>query len=191
MTYVELTNTTEHHNKFWNADILEGGRRVRCTWGRIGAAGNEKEFRFDDAGGAKRFLNRKFNEKLGKGYVEAASQTPRERHGATRNAVADVLATLPIADVRTRPAEKKNGRIYFFYTDNVMQSFHDRYDGTHEALGHLFRPMVPVVLRRVGKPVDLKARWSQYAGCSCPCSPGFVVEGLHVDIYVDLASKNH
>lgn len=23
----------------------------------------------------------------------------------------------------------------------------------------------------------IKLRWSQYAGCSCPCSPGFIVEG--------------
>jgi predicted DNA-binding WGR domain protein len=187
MTRIELTNTTENHNKFWIGEMLDGGRRVRCTWGRIGSLGNEKEFRFDDTGGARRFLNQKCNEKLRKGYVERKAQG--QPSPPRRNAVADVLATLPIADVRTRPAEKEDGRIYLFYTDNVMQSFHDRYDGTHALLGQLFRPLVPVVLAKIKKPTDLTVRWSQYAGCSCPCSPGFIVKGLDVDVYVDLASK--
>jgi len=32
-------------------------------------------------------------------------------------------------------------------------------------------------LEAMGLPADTKVRWSQYAGCSCPCSPGFVVDG--------------
>ena len=36
----------------------------------------------------------------------------------------------------------------------------------------------------------LKARWSQRAGCTCPCSPGFIVDGItahwgeEVDVWV-------
>lgn len=39
-----------------------------------------------------------------------------------------------------------------------------------------------------------KLRWSQYAGCSCPCSPGFIVnerlrdeQGNPIDIHIDVA----
>lgn len=33
-----------------------------------------------------------------------------------------------------------------------------------------------------------KIKWSQYAGCSCPCSPGFIIESNNslFDIFVDV-----
>lgn len=40
-----------------------------------------------------------------------------------------------------------------------------------------------------------KLKWSQYAGCSCPCSPGFIVEDLpasydvHVTIQIDAVKE--
>ena len=39
-----------------------------------------------------------------------------------------------------------------------------------------YRKMVlPEVFKQLGWPADTKVRWSQYAGCTCPCSPGFRV----------------
>lgn len=35
--------------------------------------------------------------------------------------------------------------------------------------------VIPAVLKKMGVPANSKVRWSQYAGCSCPCSPGFIV----------------
>ena len=33
-------------------------------------------------------------------------------------------------------------------------------------------------------------RWSQYAGCSCPCSPGFIVKGdKWRDVFVTVESE--
>jgi hypothetical protein len=32
------------------------------------------------------------------------------------------------------------------------------------------------VLEHMGLPSNTKIRWSQYAGCSCPCSPGFIID---------------
>ncbi len=180
MTQVELTNTTENHNKYWKAEILPG-RRVRCTWGRIGSVGGEKEFRFDDDLGPRRFLKQKYTEKLRKGYVESAGPSRKA------DAVATVLGGL-IKKVKTQPAEKADGRIFFFYTDDVMADFQNRYDGTHDRLSQVFDQLVPVVLDRIGKTARTW-RWSRYAGCSCPCSPGFIVKNLSVDVYVDLASK--
>ena len=38
------------------------------------------------------------------------------------------------------------------------------------------KEVLPEVWKQLG--VDpLRVRWSRYAGCSCPCSPGFIVEG--------------
>ena len=33
-----------------------------------------------------------------------------------------------------------------------------------------------------------RAKWSQFAGCSCPCSPGFIVDNVYGrNIFVDVA----
>src|SRR5690606_25287019 len=37
--------------------------------------------------------------------------------------------------------------------------------------------LLPEVFKQLnGEP--LKAHWSQYAGCSCPCSPGFILSDM-------------
>lgn len=43
-------------------------------------------------------------------------------------------------------------------------------------------------LRDAGFPADVKLRWSQKAGCSCPCSPAFFVTGGPVghDLWVTI-----
>lgn len=38
------------------------------------------------------------------------------------------------------------------------------------------KEIIPAVLAKMGLPATTKVRWSQYAGCSCPCSPGFIVD---------------
>lgn len=38
------------------------------------------------------------------------------------------------------------------------------------------KEVLPEVWAQLGiDPASVKVRWDQYAGCSCPCSPGFVV----------------
>jgi hypothetical protein len=39
---------------------------------------------------------------------------------------------------------------------------------------HVFKPIAVDALARIG--LTGKLRWSQYAGCTCPCSPGFVLD---------------
>jgi hypothetical protein len=39
------------------------------------------------------------------------------------------------------------------------------------------REVLPLVWEQLGvDPATVKVRWDQYAGCTCPCSPGFIVE---------------
>ncbi len=50
--------------------------------------------------------------------------------------------------------------------------------------------VLPALFRLLGI-TDVKVGWSQKAGCSCPCSPGFIVkdDGLPFDIHVDVTDK--
>lgn len=40
----------------------------------------------------------------------------------------------------------------------------------------LYRTYMPYILAKLGLPAGTKASWSQRAGCSCGCSPGFVLQ---------------
>ena len=48
------------------------------------------------------------------------------------------------------------------------------------------KEVIPAVLAQLNLPSDVKVKWSQYAGCSCPCSPGFIVASGHYrhDVHV-------
>jgi hypothetical protein len=52
--------------------------------------------------------------------------------------------------------------------------------------------VLPKVIQQLNLREGTKARWSQYAGCSCPCSPGFILsdDGLYkTDIHVSLKGE--
>lgn len=53
----------------------------------------------------------------------------------------------------------------------------------------LWAPLVRRALIEAGWPKDVKIRWSQKAGCSCPCSPAFYVYGgtKGLDLWLTLA----
>ena len=56
--------------------------------------------------------------------------------------------------------------------ESFWENFADRTSRPHTA----WRPYVIQALKNAG--VEFKnIRWSQKAGCSCPCSPGFIVQG--------------
>lgn len=59
----------------------------------------------------------------------------------------------------------------------------------HDRPVAIFRAYMPEMLAAFDLPPETKARWSQYAGCSCPCSPGFVLDvpGYGYDYFVTLA----
>jgi hypothetical protein len=54
---------------------------------------------------------------------------------------------------------------------NVWENFVNREARPYEA----YKQVMPEVLARLGYGPDVRVKWSQKAGCSCPCSPGFVV----------------
>jgi hypothetical protein len=50
------------------------------------------------------------------------------------------------------------------------------------------KEVMPAVLMAMGLPADTRYRWSRHAGCSCPCSPGFIVTGdtMRRDVFVNV-----
>ena len=101
-------------------------------------------------------------------------------------------------DIRRRrssvPGERGNPpvktRIYVSHADeSIMEHLSNRHNRPYT----LYRKeILPHIRREMDIPDDVKIRWNRYAGCSmCPCSPGFVVDGLAdsahsgFDIFID------
>src|SRR5690606_4723692 len=49
--------------------------------------------------------------------------------------------------------------------------------GRHNRPYAAYRTLLPEGFKQLNVE-PLKARWSQYAGCSCPCSPGFILSDM-------------
>lgn len=65
-------------------------------------------------------------------------------------------------------------RVYFdFKGESVYDNLVNRKGRPYNVLR---REVMPRVLEKMGLDPKTKVRWSQYAGCSCPCSPGFIIE---------------
>lgn len=129
-----------------------------------------------------------------------------EANGYTCNVVIDAEWTLPSgvhiharntadrttyrkygpADRTRRTELTKKTRVYA-HADvpfNVLEDLENRGRRPHQ----VYRPLVLEALAQIGL-TDIKLNWSQYAGCSCPCSPGFILTGdrpCGIDIWVTL-----
>lgn len=56
--------------------------------------------------------------------------------------------------------------------ENVIADMALRRQRPHQ----VWKPQVAAILKEMGVEYQ-RLEWSQYAGCSCPCSPGFIVRG--------------
>lgn len=98
------------------------------------------------------------------------------------------VGNVEIRDARTQDMSKMNyaqqrdwfkkihtkARVYFdFKGETVVDNLMNRRQRPHTVLR---KEVMPKVLEQMGLDPKTKIRWSQYAGCSCPCSPGFIVE---------------
>jgi hypothetical protein len=73
-------------------------------------------------------------------------------------------------------------RIYVWLkNENMLENMANRFSRPYDVYKQ-------EVLPKLELPAGAKVRWSQKAGCSCGCSPGFVVDAvLGYDIHVDVA----
>ncbi len=75
---------------------------------------------------------------------------------------------LAITHVTVRPTKKERRTKVFLFCDSDLDS---------KTLIKKFKNCLPCILKEVGIPENTKASWSQKAGCSCGCSPGFILKG--------------
>jgi hypothetical protein len=91
-----------------------------------------------------------------------------------------------IKEVTVRHAGKKHGRAYVFIkNENILENLTNRQNRPTK----LFRQIVEEALEKEGITNPDGMAWSQYAGCSCPCSPGFIMKNCDRDVYVDVKLK--
>jgi hypothetical protein len=83
--------------------------------------------------------------------------------------------------VKHEPTRQRGpkSRMYFWpQGESVMENVFNRRARPYEE----FRKLIPLALVEAGVPLEearnVTARWSQRAGCSCPCSPGFILSGV-------------
>ena len=77
------------------------------------------------------------------------------------------------ADNRKQLRQVKNSRLYIHHTgETLLENLFDRRRRPYNLYKKIVVPAVIAEFKAKGITVDGFA-WSQYAGCSCPCSPGF------------------
>lgn len=86
---------------------------------------------------------------------------------------------------RTPKSYNSHPRLHVSIKDETMiKNLENRHSRPYE----LYRPLLPEILKRAHLDETMKVKWSQRAGCSCGCSPGFILmcDG-HFDLYVDIS----
>lgn len=93
---------------------------------------------------------------------------------------------------------EKEPRLYFWFKgESILDHLFNRCFEPSKAI----RKILDKVLSNLNIKGVTKIRWSQYAGCSCPCSPGFILYGAtyltedgssknHFDIHIEIEFKN-
>jgi len=96
-------------------------------------------------------------------------------------ALSNGKTTLPDGTtVQVRRGDTRQGRVYVSAVAefNVLEDLTNRLRRPHKA----WRPMVLAALEQIGI-MPTRMYWSQYAGCSCPCSPGFRLDCTETEYY--------
>jgi len=77
--------------------------------------------------------------------------------------------------------------ILYFHIEkeSILQNLSERHNRPYQE----YRKVIPEILKQLNIDSEkVTYKWSQKAGCSCPCSPGFIVRGLDEtsDIFVTI-----
>lgn len=83
----------------------------------------------------------------------------------------------------------RNTRVFIeIAKETILENLVERHDRPHTQWR---KEVLPKVFSQLNLPPDTKVRWSQYAGCTCPCSPGFIlnISLSRQDIHVVIEGK--
>lgn len=92
-------------------------------------------------------------------------------------------------ECRDQGKKPTNSRVYIFHDENILENLENRFSRPVKFYRAEVLPQVKSHIKEtLGIEVEnLKFSWSQKAGCSCGCSPGFVIKGMAgQDIFVDV-----
>lgn len=95
-------------NKFWGYKVK--GLTVTCKWGRLGTAGQQKDFKFDDQYDLDTFIADKSDEKVGKGYVEKSPEQ-LELETAVAKTIGVGSRIDKLAFVQLSESRRNNGKV--------------------------------------------------------------------------------
>lgn len=95
---------------------------------------------------------------------------------------------MKVNTVKPKTMHTQKTRIYIFQQDEtIIENLQKR---TVRPYTTYKKEVIPSILKSLNLPEKTKVKWSQYAGCSCPCSPGFIVEGDYSkDVFVTISNK--
>ena len=93
---------------------------------------------------------------------------------------------------RDKPYQPRKARIHLWPKGENVMGWLDR--RRNQPVKQL-REVLPGIIEELCIPGNYIFRWSRKAGCSCGCSPGFIVEGpdawklYDIDIFADYTEK--
>ena len=85
----------------------------------------------------------------------------------------------------------RNGRIHFWHgSDTILSDFTRRVNGISRPYAFYRKQALPTLIEEMRLGDDAKFRRSRKAGCSCPCSPGFICDsyrlrGLNIQVTIE------
>jgi hypothetical protein len=83
---------------------------------------------------------------------------------------------------------ERHTKMYIFIKDEtILQNLNNRHNRPYETYKKEIVPQVINILKEQGIDIEgMKISWSQYAGCKCGCSPGFILKGGKLDCPLDI-----
>lgn len=99
--------------------------------------------------------------------------------------ISKMQKTVDYSDRRSLQEYNANTRVYIWPEgETVIDNLMNRKSRPYNIYK---KEIMPEVLKELGLDPEMKVRWSRYAGCSCPCSPGFILPmNLGYDVHVTI-----
>lgn len=98
------------------------------------------------------------------------TRTPAKLEDGTEVTIVIFQRAQPYSRYGTMQDWRKGTRVYI---DEVGETVLDNLERRMGRPKDAYREAIVQALKILG--IEGRVRWSQYAGCSCPCSPGFIL----------------
>jgi hypothetical protein len=84
------------------------------------------------------------------------------------------IKSIKVKDRDTHDRQHRGqGRLFIFHdNESIIDDLNNRHYRPYTVYK---KELFPLICEELGV-TELKAKWRQTAGCSCPCSPGFILE---------------